>query len=83
MVLISDIKEEEADEIAEEIRKSLDKEHEWYADYKNEATHYIIFRDKVFKINRTRKEEYQEATDYGVSVGIPDYQVDFSEFAKE
>jgi hypothetical protein len=35
-------------------------------------------RDKVFKVNRESKEEYDEVTKYGVSLGIPEYQLDFS-----
>lgn len=73
------------DYIAECISKSLDINHKnsWYADFKNENTHYIIFRDKVFKIDRTKAEEYNKATEYGISVGIPDYQLDFSESIKK
>lgn len=68
----------EAESIAQEISKSLDSKHNWYADYKNEYIHYIVFRNKVFKINRTKVEEYNEATKYGITLGIPDYQVDFA-----
>lgn len=70
---------DEAEEIALELSKSLDSKHSWYADYKNDDTHYIIFRNKVFKIDRTKIEEYREATKYGISIGIPDYQVDFDD----
>jgi hypothetical protein len=77
-----EIPEAEADDIAEKISDILDSKHNWYADFKNEDTHFIIFRDKVFKIDRKNKEEYDEATQYGISLGIPDYQVDFSPFVK-
>ena len=72
-----EISEKEAESIDEEISKSLDTEHPWYADFKNETTHFIIFRNKVFKIDRTSKEQYDEAKEYGISLGIPSYQVDF------
>jgi len=78
-----EITENEADNVAEEISKSLDSKHNWYADFKNETTHYIIFRNRVFKIDRTKKEQYDEATRYGISLGIPDYQVDFSPHIKK
>lgn len=76
-VLIDDGK---AEETARGISKSLDYSHgsAWYADFKNGKTHYIVFRNKVFKVDRSKKEEYQKATDYGVSLGIPPYQVDFA-----
>jgi len=56
----------------------LDSEHSWYADFKNNEIAYIIYRAKVFKINRTSKEGHEEAKKYGLSLGIPEYQVDFS-----
>lgn len=73
-----EISEGRVGKIAEKISKSLDREHSWYADFKNKEFHYIIFRDKVFKVNRNKKEEYDEVTKYGISLGIPDYQLDFS-----
>jgi len=80
-----EIPESEAEEIAEDVSKSLDRSHggSWYADFKNDKTHFIIFRNKIFKIERTSKEQYEEATRYGISLGIPDYQVDFSPFVKK
>ncbi|XOB46332.1 MAG: hypothetical protein ACKKMV_02690 [Candidatus Nealsonbacteria bacterium] len=78
-----EISENKATDIAEKISKVLDLEHSWYADFKNENIHFIIFRDKVFKVNRTSKEQYDEVVKYGISVGIPDYQLDFSPYLKE
>lgn len=77
-----EILEDKADEIAEELSRSLDYQHNWYADFKDEKVHFIIFRTKVFKIDRTKKEQYDAATKYGVSLGIPKYQVDFSPYVK-
>ena len=71
------VPENQADEIAEKLSRALESEHQWYADFKNDKTHYIIFKDKVFKIDRTNFDQYKKASDYGVSLGIPDYQVDF------
>ncbi|MFA5188861.1 MAG: hypothetical protein WC460_05865 [Patescibacteria group bacterium] len=79
-----EIPENEIQEIAEKISQSLDISHgNWYADFKNDQFHYIIFRDKVFKVNRSEKAEYDEVTKYGISLGIPDYQLDFSPDIKE
>lgn len=63
--------------IAERISRALDSEHQWYADFKNDTHHYIIFRDQVFFIDRQSKKQYDEASKYGISLGIPKYQVDF------
>ncbi len=73
-----EIPEEKAEEIAEIISENLETEHEWYADFKNKNFHYIIFRNKVFKVNRQKTEEYKIAKEYGISLGIPDYQLVFS-----
>lgn len=73
-----EISEDKAEEIASELSQSLESEHEWYADFKNPEYHYIIFRGKVFKVNRSKAEEYEEVRKYGINLGIPDYQLDFS-----
>ena len=57
-----EIPEDRIEEIAEKISKCLDREHSWYADFKNPETHYIIFRNKIFKVNRDNKEEYDKVT---------------------
>ena len=73
-----EISEDQAKSVAEKISKALDREHGWYADFKNKTHHYIMFRDKVFFIHQRKKEQYDEAKRYGISLGIPEYQVDFS-----
>jgi len=79
-----EIDENKADEAAEKISQALKSEpNSWYADYKNEETHYIIFPGRIFKVDRKNKEQYEEATKYGLSLGIPDYQVDFSPFVTQ
>ena len=74
-----EIPENEARDIAEEISQSLDRDHggSWYADFKNKTYAYIIFRNRIFYIDRTSKEQHDEAKRYGISLGIPEYQVDF------
>ncbi|MDP2704372.1 MAG: hypothetical protein Q8P01_04080 [bacterium] len=71
------VPEDKAKEIAEEVSKSLDLQHPWYADFKNDTHHYIIYRYKVFFVDRKSEEQYDEARKYGISLGIPEYQVDF------
>ena len=78
-----EIPEDQADKIAKDISQSLDSQHNWYADFRNDSHHYIIFRNKVFFIDRRSKEQYDEAKNYGVSLGIPEYQVDFHPDIKE
>lgn len=73
----------DAEVIAKELSKVLDPEHNWYADFKNDKLHYIIFHNKIFLINRQSKEQYNKAKKYGISLGIPEYQVDFHPDVKE
>ena len=74
-----EIEEGQASVIAEKISVALDNNHNWYADYKNDREHYIIYPSKVFYItDRSDESQYEIATKYGISIGIPDYQVDFS-----
>lgn len=78
-----EIPREEAKTIAKELSIVLDSKHNWYADFKNKTNHYIIFKNKIFYIDRTSKEQYDEAKLYGISLGIPEYQVDFHPEVKE
>ncbi len=70
-----EIPEADAQVIAEELAEKILGR--WYADYKNDENHYIIFKNKIFRIDRKSKEQYEEASRYGITLGIPDYQVDF------
>ena len=79
-----EIQDDKVAEVADKISKALDKEHDWYADFKTDTEHYVIYTSKVFHItDRTDKKQYDEATAYGISIGIPDYQVDFSPHLKQ
>lgn len=69
--------EGKAEKIAEKLSKSLEAEHSWYADYKNDRYHFIIYRGKIFKVDLKNPVMYKEAKEYGISIGIPDYQVNF------
>jgi hypothetical protein len=68
-----------ADKVAKILSECFDPAHpEWYSDFKNYTTHYIIYQNKIFKVDRTKPEQYKEAADYGISLGILEYQLDFS-----
>ena len=72
-----EISEARADLVAEMLSQAIEFEHHssWYADYWNKITHYIVFKDKFFKIDRSSKKQYDEAYNYGLSIGIPSYQL--------
>jgi hypothetical protein len=73
-----EIKEEDGDKIAENISLNLDQHHSWYADFKNENYHFIIYRAKIFKVDLKNPILYKDAKKYGIALGIPEYQVDFA-----
>jgi hypothetical protein len=74
-----EISADKAAKVAEKISQALDRDHNWYADFKSDTEHFVIYTDKVFHItDRSDRAQYDEATKYGISIGIPDYQVDFS-----
>lgn len=68
---------EDAGNIAKELSQSLDNNY-WYVDYRNRDTHYVIFPGKIFCVDRSQPDQYEAAKAYGVSLGIPDYQLTFS-----
>jgi len=74
-----EIPDSEAAKVAETLSKNLDYSHggAWYADFRNETHHYIIYLNKIFFVDRRSREQYDKAKQYGLSLGIPEYQVDF------
>ena len=66
--------------VAKELSESFDMSHpgSWYIDFKSDICHYIVYPHKVFQINRQIRSEYEEATRYGISIGIPAHQLDFA-----
>jgi len=70
-----EVNENEADNLAEKLSKALDPKHGWYIDYRNDRYHYMIFKDKVFKIDRSKKSDYDEMIKHGLYIGTPDYQL--------
>ncbi|MHB9031895.1 MAG: hypothetical protein ACYC6L_02485 [Anaerolineae bacterium] len=73
-----EVDETNADEVAQLLSTALKPDEAWYADYHNDSYHYIIFRGKVFKVDRSDKEQYRQVKDFGTARGIPGFQLDFS-----
>ena len=75
-----EIVENKVEEVAKKISKAIDDKHagSWFADFENGTLHYIIFRDKIFKVEMTHTEQYEAAREYGKSLGIPEYQLGFN-----
>lgn len=79
-----EVTEDKIETVADIISRSFETEHNsWYADFKNDKYHYVIFPDKVFKVANEHKLEYQRVKEYGLSLGIPDYQLNFEELKRK
>ena len=72
-----EIEPEHVDNMAELLSRSLEREHDWYADFNDGENFYVIFTDRVFTYKKNDGKGRQEAVEYGQSLGIPDYQLDF------
>ena len=70
-----EVDDSEADTLASELSRALDSNHGWYIDYRNTAYHYVIFKNRVFKITRNKKTDYEAMIKYGLAVGTPHYQL--------
>lgn len=76
-----EVEDAKADALAEKLSHAIETKHQnhgWYIDFKNDSTHYIIFPNKVFRVDRARPEEYKPAVSHGTRLGIPRHQLDFS-----
>lgn len=71
------IKENEIDFYAEELSKLIDVKHcgNWYCDFRNEQFHYVVFSNKIFKLDRTNKQDYSNMREYAISLGLPEHQL--------
>lgn len=71
-----EIPEEHIEEIVAAISQVFDKQHNaWYADFKNNEYHFIVYPHKIFMVKIGNKKEYEESYQYGLSLGIPEYQL--------
>ena len=60
--------------------KQLSKEIKqgWYTHFWNSKREMkVIFKDKIFNMQFDNKDSWKDAVEYGKSLGIPEYQLDF------
>lgn len=73
-----EVPEDQMEKIAARLSKSFEMSHSaWYVDFKNDKFHFIIFPDKVFKVDLKNPIFYKNAREYGETLGIPVYQMQF------
>lgn len=72
-----EIPESEIDEVVQKLSESIDTEHigNWYCDFRNNDWHYVVFSGKIFKIDRKKREAYDEMREYALSIGLPEHQL--------
>ena len=49
----------------------------WYADFASEAETFVVFSDRIFRYSRGDENGRDEAAAYGVSLGVPESQLDW------
>lgn len=71
------IPEGKIDEYAKRLSNLIDVSHcsDWYCDFRNEKYHYVIFSNKVFKLDKSNKNDYDEMRKYAVALGLPEAQL--------
>jgi len=71
------IPEDKIEDYTKKLSELIDKEHinSWYCDFRNTKYHYVIFSDKVYKLDRTKKQEYINMRNHGIKIGIPEQQL--------
>jgi hypothetical protein len=86
-----EIPESEIETAVQKLSAAIDTEHigNWYCDFKNDDWHYVVFSGKIFKLDRKKREDYDEMHKYAASIGLPEHQVplfegyDLQQLAKE
>ncbi len=53
------------------------KDSGWYAHFWKEGRIVVVFKERIFEFEMTDLETRQKAVVYGMSVGIPEEQLDF------
>jgi hypothetical protein len=71
--------DDRADELAQQFADVLIAEGGWYADFGVRDDHVVVFAGKVFRYRKGDKAGRDEAARYGLSVGCPADQLDWTD----
>lgn len=80
---IVEIDASQVEEIVLKLQNAMVSDPCWYCDLKNYDYHYIIYNDKIFKVNRDYGEQYEEAKAYGLKRGIQEDYLPNKSWAKQ
>jgi hypothetical protein len=75
-----EVSDDSAEAVAEKLSTAIDgtRQGHWYADFKDDRTHYVVYRNRIFRVDRRDVRNYDEPRRHGLALGIPEYQLDFS-----
>ncbi len=64
-------------EYTERLSELIDNTHcsDWYCDFKNDKYHYVVFSNKVFCLDRSKKDDYIVMQEYAIKLGLPKHQL--------
>ena len=51
----------------------------WYADFRNDAEHFVIFPGRIFRYRLDDRDGRQQAVDHGRRLGVPETQLDWGD----
>jgi len=63
--------------VIDKLQTHLKRKGGWYMHFWRGRDVIVVFRDKMFEINYNDKSTWEEAIDYGLSMGVPRKQLDF------
>ncbi|MCI9434715.1 MAG: hypothetical protein HFI86_05555 [Bacilli bacterium] len=72
-----EIDERQIDEYTNRLSTLIDTKHcnAWYCDFRNNKYHYVVFANKVFKLDRNKKQDYIDMQEYAIKLGLPKHQL--------
>lgn len=80
---IVEIDESKVEEIVPRLKDAMVDAPQWYCDLKCYDYHYIIYNDRIFKVDRDCPEQYEEAKEYGLKRNIPADYLPNASWAKD
>jgi hypothetical protein len=78
---VVEIPDERAETVAACLAETIDATRgAWYAGFKSDATHYVVFSGRIFRVSRAHPEEYEAPRAHGRALGIAERQLDFDTY---
>lgn len=75
-----EVPDDQAESLARQLETAL-TDGPWYADYGNGTSHTVVFPGRVFTYTAGDSTGRRAAHDHGLSLGVPEHQLDWTEDA--